>query len=68
MCFSGLSGEGKADFEEPKQQAKGISVNMVGNSSVLDFGNVNVEKHFLPLGTCKCNQSLQDSQPGVLCH
>ncbi|XP_054133722.1 RNA-binding protein 44 [Melozone crissalis] len=35
MCFSDLSGEGKADFEEPKQQEKGISVNMVGNSSLL---------------------------------
>lgn len=35
MCFSDLSGEGKADFEEPKRQEKGISVNMVGNSSLL---------------------------------
>lgn len=37
MCFSDLSGEGKADFEEPKVQEKGISVNMVGNSSLLNF-------------------------------
>ncbi|XP_048165384.1 RNA-binding protein 44-like [Corvus hawaiiensis] len=29
-----LSGEGKADFEESKVQEKGISVNMVGNSSL----------------------------------
>ncbi|XP_068877554.1 RNA-binding protein 44-like [Aphelocoma coerulescens] len=29
-----LSGEGKADFEEPKVQEKGISFNMVGNSSL----------------------------------
>ncbi|XP_031970350.1 RNA-binding protein 44 [Corvus moneduloides] len=29
-----LSGEGKADFEESKVQEKGISVNMMGNSSL----------------------------------
>lgn len=66
MCFSDLSGGGKADSEEPKQQEKGISVNMVGNSSLLGFWNVG--KYFLLLGTCKCDQSLQGSQPGILCH
>ncbi|XP_057884059.1 RNA-binding protein 44 [Melospiza georgiana] len=44
LCFSDLSGEGKADFEEPKQQEKGISVNMVGNSSLLGFGDDHAEK------------------------
>lgn len=68
MCFSDLSGEGKADFEEPKRQEKGISVNMVGNSSFLGFGGGHAEKYFLPLGACRCDQSLQGSQPGILCH
>ncbi|XP_063017491.1 RNA-binding protein 44 [Melospiza melodia melodia] len=67
MCFSDLSGEGKADFEEPKQQEKGISVNMVGNSLLLGIGGGHAEKYFLLLGACKCDQSLQGSQPGILC-
>lgn len=68
MCFSDLSGEGEADLEELKQQEKGISANRVGNSSLLGFGHGNVEKYFLFLGICKCDQSLQGSQPGFLCH
>ncbi|XP_050843496.1 RNA-binding protein 44 [Serinus canaria] len=64
MCFSDLSGEGKADFEEPKRQEKGIFVNMVGNSSLLGFGDGpnDVEKYFLLIGARKCDQSLQGSQ------
>lgn len=68
MCFSDLSGEGKADFEDSKQQEKGISVNTVGNSSLLGFEGGNVEKYFLLLGACKCVQSLLGSQPGIPCH